>query len=323
MNIIDLIKGQFGHGVIAQLASQLGENETHTSKAVNAFIPTVLAGMVAQSDKSLLLKEVTNLADTNVLTKLSQNSPESNEILSGILSMVYGDKIDSLMSGVASFADIKSSSSAALLGFTTLTSLATVGRYAKDQTLDAQGLKHLLDKEKTNVSNLLPAGFSLAAVGLGHAEQFLHNAKDKVSDFAHDMGDKISDTAHDAKENLEDFTENAKEKFNEVSEDVKETVSEKYEEAKDYVSEKAEAVKDKFHQAEEKTKEKLNDDQEPVSIWKWLIPLVLLLLMGWFAWKLMNKKEPKVEDVDLAYPTDTIKTVDSINQTTTDTLTIK
>lgn len=332
MNIIDLIKGQFGHGVAAHLASQLGETEANTSKAIQAFIPAVLGGMIAQTDHPRLLKEITNLADTSVLAKLSQNTPESNELLASVLSLVYGDKVDTLMSGVASFADIKPASSAALLGFTTLTSLATVGRYAKEQNLDAEGLKNLLNQEKTNFSNLLPADFSLAAVGLGHAEQFFDKAKEKITEVTENLGDKVAQNANDAKEKISafteetkdkvsDFAENAKEKMADFSGEVKDSVSEKLEDAKDFVSEKTEAVKSVFHQAEEKVQQQFGDEsKEEVSIWKWLIPLVLLLLMGWFVWKLFNKKEeiPTTPETP-AQTVDSVQ-VDTAEHDTVDTL---
>lgn len=309
MNIIELIKGQFGHGVAAHLASQLGETESSVSKAIQAFIPAVLAGMIAQSDKTKLLQEVTRLADTSVLAKFFENTPESNQLLANILSLIYGDKVDTLMSGVASFADIKNTSAAALLGFTTLTSLATVGRYAKDQGLDAQGLGYLLDQEKTNVANLLPIGFSLAAVGLGKAEEALKTTKDTVVSGVEGLVETMVDNISNTKEKLEDLAENSKGKFEtlkdkasdklaQVSSEIKEDLAE----VKESVSEKATEVVSALNSSEEK-------QEPPVSLWKWLLPLILLLLTGWFVWKTINKKE--VESVPVEQVQDSIVVKDS------------
>ncbi|WP_052911725.1 DUF937 domain-containing protein [Riemerella anatipestifer] len=393
INIIELIKGQFGHGVTSQLASQLGEKEEAVSKATNALIPTVLGGIVSQSDKSSLLQEITQLADTSILSKLSQESSFANELLSKVLTMVFGDKIKSITSGISSFAGIKESSADALLGFTSLTSLATIGRYAKDQNLDSNGLETLLNKEKTNISNLVPVGFSLGAIGLGNLEnkteeakatlteniqdkvsdikdgfsekldeskeklaQFKDNASEKVSETSDMIKDKDSDLKEDlsekldeSKEKLAQFKGNASEKLSETSDmvkdkvsDLKEDLTEKLDESKeklaqfkDNASEKLsetsdsikkgfsdfkESASNKLDNLKEKVEEKTGEDVKEVSVWKWLLPLILLLLMGWFVWKQINKnnqeetpREIPVEKIDSVNNANTQQNIDSVN----------
>ncbi|MDY3337710.1 DUF937 domain-containing protein [Riemerella anatipestifer] len=395
INIIELVKGQFGHGVTSQLASQLGEKEEAVSKATNALIPTVLGGIVSQSDKSSLLQEITQLADTNTLSKLSQESSFANELLSKLLTMVFGDKIKSITSGISSFAGIKESSADALLGFTSLTSLATIGRYAKDQNLDSNGLETLLNKEKTNISNLVPAGFSLGAIGLGNLDskteetkatltenikdkvsdinikdgfsekldeskeklsQFKDNASEKLSETSDIIKDKVSDLKDDlsekldeSKEKLSQFKDNASEKLSETSDiikdkvsDLKDGLSEKLDESKeklsqfkDNASEKLsetsdsikkgfsdfkESASNKLEDLKEKVEEKTGEDVKEVSVWKWLLPLILLLLMGWFVWKQINKnnqeetpREISVEKIDSTNNANTQQNIDSVN----------
>ncbi|AFR35803.1 DUF937 domain-containing protein [Riemerella anatipestifer] len=393
INIIELIKGQFGHGVTSQLASQLGEKEEAVSKATNALIPTVLGGIVSQSDKSSLLQEITQLADTSILSKLSQESSFANELLSKVLTMVFGDKIKSITSGISSFAGIKESSADALLGFTSLTSLATIGRYAKDQNLDSNGLETLLNKEKTNISNLVPIGFSLGAIGLGNLEnkteeakatlteniqdkvsdikdgfsekldeskeklaQFKDNASEKLSETSDIIKDKVSDLKEDlsekldeSKEKLAQFKDNASGKLSETSDmikdkvsDLKEDLSEKLDESKeklaqfkDNASEKLsetsdsikkgfsdfkESASNKLDNLKEKVEEKTGEDVKEVSVWKWLLPLILLLLMGWFVWKQINKnnqeetpREIPVEKIDSINQANAQQNIDSVN----------
>ncbi|AQY21525.1 DUF937 domain-containing protein [Riemerella anatipestifer] len=393
INIIELIKGQFGHGVTSQLASQLGEKEEAVSKATNALIPTVLGGIVSQSDKSSLLQEITQLADTSILSKLSQESSFANELLSKVLTMVFGDKIKSITSGISSFAGVKESSADALLGFTSLTSLATIGRYAKDQNLDSNGLETLLNKEKTNISNLVPVGFSLGAIGLGNLENKTEEAKatlteniqDKISDIKDGFSekldeskeklsqlkdnasvklsetsdmikDKVSDLKEDlsekldeSKEKLSQLKDNASEKLSETSDmikdkvsDLKDDLSEKLDESKeklaqfkDNASEKLsetsdsikkgfsdfkESASNKLDDLKEKVEEKTGEDVKEVSVWKWLLPLILLLLMGWFVWKQINKsnqeatpREVPVEKIDSINNANAQQNIDSVN----------
>ncbi|MEJ8598466.1 apolipoprotein A1/A4/E family protein [Riemerella anatipestifer] len=349
INIIELIKGQFGHGVTSQLASQLGEKEEAVSKATNALIPTVLGGIVSQSDKSALLQEITQLADANTLSKLNQESSFANELLSKLLTMVFGDKIKSITSGISSFAGIKESSADALLGFTSLTSLATIGRYAKDQNLDSNGLEILLNKEKTNISNLVPAGFSLGAIGLGNLENKTEEAKatlteniqDKVSDikdgFSEKLGElsqlkdntaeKLSETSDMIKDKVSDFKEDFSEKLDESKEKLsqfKDNASEKLSETSDSIkkgfSDFKESASNKLDNLKEKVEEKTGEDVKEVSVWKWLLPLILLLLMGWFVWKQINKnnqeeapREISAEKIDSTNNANTQQNIDSVN----------
>ncbi|MDY3390936.1 apolipoprotein A1/A4/E family protein [Riemerella anatipestifer] len=393
INIIELIKGQFGHGVTSQLASQLGEKEEAVSKATNALIPAVLGGIVSQSDKSSLLQEITQLADTNTLSKLSQESSFANELLSKLLTMVFGDKIKSITSGISSFAGIKESSTDALLGFTSLTSLATIGRYAKDQNLDSNGLETLLNKEKTNISNLIPAGFSLGAIGLGNLDSkteetkatLTENIQDKVSDIkdgfsekldeskeklsqlkdnaseklsetsdiikdkASDLKDDLSERLDESKEKLSQLKDNASEKLSETSDiikdkisDLKDDLSEKLDESKEKLSQPKDSASEKLSETsdsikkgfsdfkesasnklddlKEKVEEKTGEDVKEVSVWKWLLLLILLLLMGWFIWKQINKsnqeaipREVPVEKIDSTNNANTQQNIDSVN----------
>ncbi|USL95859.1 DUF937 domain-containing protein [Riemerella anatipestifer] len=313
INIIELIKGQFGHGVTSQLASQLGEKEEAVSKATNALIPAVLGGIVSQSDKSSLLQEITQLADTNTLSKLSQESSFANELLSKLLTMVFGDKIKSITSGISSFAGIKESSADALLGFTSLTSLATIGRYAKDQNLDSNGLETLLNKEKTNISNLVPVGFSLGAIGLGNLENKTEEAKatltENIQDKVSDIKDGFSEKLDESKEKLAQFKDNASEKLSETSDSIKKGFS-------DF----KESASNKLDNLKEKVEEKTGEDVKEVSVWKWLLPLILLLLMGWFVWKQINKnnqeetpREIPVEKIDSINQANAQQNIDSVN----------
>lgn len=313
INIIELIKGQFGHGVTSQLASQLGEKEEAVSKATNALIPTVLGGIVSQSDKSSLLQEITQLADTSILSKLSQESSFANELLSKVLTMVFGDKIKSITSGISSFAGIKESSADALLGFTSLTSLATIGRYAKDQNLDSNGLETLLNKEKTNISNLVPIGFSLGAIGLGNLENKTEEAKatltENIQDKVSDIKDGFSEKLDESKEKLAQFKDNASEKLSETSDSIKKGFS-------DF----KESASNKLDNLKEKVEEKTGEDVKEVSVWKWLLPLILLLLMGWFVWKQINKnnqeetpREIPVEKIDSINQANAQQNIDSVN----------
>ncbi|WP_260390455.1 hypothetical protein [Riemerella anatipestifer] len=70
----------------------------------------------------------------------------------------------------------------------------------------------------------------------------------------------------------------------------------------------------------EKVEEKTGEDVKEVSVWKWLLPLILLLLMGWFVWKQINKnnqeetpREIPVEKIDSINQANAQQNIDSVN----------
>lgn len=51
-----------------------------------------------------------------------------------------------------------------------------------------------------------------------------------------------------------------------------------------------ETVSQKTEEKKPEIREELNSGNDGGSIWKWLLPLLLILLAGWFFWKQINKK---------------------------------
>ncbi len=72
---------------------------------------------------------------------------------------------------------------------------------------------------------------------------------------------------------------------------TKETVSSVASTAKDNLAEDVAVAKEKISVTKSEIKEDFNNNNGGGSIWKWLLPLLLLLLAGWFLWKQCNKKD--------------------------------
>ena len=245
LNVIDLIKGQLGPALISQAATQLGESESGISKAISGLLPAVVGGLANNADKPGVLDAITGAASSGLLGNLLGGST-NNSLITTILTAIFGDKVGALVNAVSSYAGISDSSTNSLLNMVTGATLGSVGKYSADNNLGASGVQNLLQEQKGIVSTLLPAGLSLASLGLG---SFFGN-------------DSVKETVNVAP------TENVK-----VS---------SFDEPKIEVNRGGNT---------HVNVDNSDDNNGGGSIWKWLLPLLLLALAAWFLWKQCDKKD--------------------------------
>lgn len=240
LNIIDLIKGQLGPALISQSATQFGESESGISKAISALLPAVVGGMANNADKPGVLDAIMGSTSNGMLGNLLGGT-SNNSLITTVLTAIFGDKVADITNAVSTFSGVNNSTSNSLLNMVTGATLGSVGKYASDNNIGASGITSLLQDQKGIVSSLLPAGLSLASLGVGN--MFGAHEAEKVTVSSYDQpkvevnrgGDTHSHPTPD------------------------------------------------------------NNNNEGGSIWKWLLPLLLLGLAGWFLWNNYNKD--KTEEV--------------------------
>ena len=266
LNVIDLIKGQLGPALVSQAASHLGESESGISKAISGLLPAVVGGLANNADKPGVLDAITGAASSGLLGNLLGDS-SNNSLVSTVLSAIFGDKIGGLVNAVAGYAGISNSSSNSLLNMVTGASLGSLGKYAADNNLDASGLSGLLKDQKGVVSSLLPAGLSLASLGLGNwfgSDASVETEKVKVTSY--DQPKVEVNRGGNTHVNVD-----------------------------------------------------RNEDNGGGSIWKWLLPLLLLALAAWFLWKQCNKPAETTTGVTdstaVVYDSTAVVAVDSTGTT--------
>lgn len=241
LNIIDLIKGQLGPALISQAATQLGESESGISKAISGLLPAIVGGMANNADKPGVLDAITSAGSTGLLGDLLGGSA-NNSLITTVLTAIFGDKIGGIVNAISTFSGVSNSSSSSLLNMVTGATLGSVGKYAADNNLGASGITSLLHDQKGVISSLLPAGLSLASLGVGNL-------------FGGSDAEKVTVTSYDEP---------------------------KVEVNRGGSTHSTVAPSD-------------NGNNGGGSIWKWLLPLLLLGLAGWFLWNNYNKN--KTEEV--------------------------
>lgn len=235
LNVIDLIKGQLGPALVSQAATQYGESESGISKAISGLLPAVVGGMANNANQPAVLDAITSAESSSLLGNLLGGS-SNNSLIATVLSAIFGDKMNGLINAVSGFSGVSNATTGSLLNMVTGAALGSLGKYSADNSLDRNGISGLLSDQKGIVSSLLPAGLSLASLGLGNWS---------------------GETAAEM-------------------ENVKVT---SYDEPKVEVNRGGNT-----HVNVEST-----DDKDAGSIWKWLLPLLLLALAAWFLWKQCNQ----------------------------------
>jgi outer membrane protein OmpA-like peptidoglycan-associated protein len=257
LNIIDLIKGQLGPALISQAATQFGESESGISKAISALLPAVVGGMANNADKPSVVDAIMGASSGGMLGNLLGGT-SNNSLISSVLAAIFGDKVTDITNAVSSFSGVNNSTSSSLLNMVTGATLGSVGKYAADNNIGASGITSLLHDQKGIVSSLLPAGLSLASLGVGN--MFGGHEAEKV------------------------------------------TVS-SYDQPKVEVNRGGNTHS---HAAPE------NNNNEGGSIWKWLLPLLLLAVAAWFLWNNFNKdKTEEVVTTEMATDSANTSVVDS------------
>ncbi|GAA4742511.1 OmpA family protein [Flavisolibacter ginsenosidimutans] len=167
VNIIETIKGYLTPDLISKASNMLGESESGVSKALSGLVPAVFGGLISKATSG-------SQAGANEVLALSKESYQSGfpgnitNMLSGglttggggMLENFFGNKLQSIISAIASFAGIKSSSAHSLFNVATPLATGALGKYAMENNLDANGLSSFLQSQKANVAAMLPAGLS-------------------------------------------------------------------------------------------------------------------------------------------------------------------
>lgn len=203
MNILDLVKEQLSPELVGKAASMLGENEGGVSKAISGLVPTLLGALSnnnmssntfnllsqAGENSSGLLGNLTGLLGGN------DNSATSN-IVSSLATSILGDKVGSVVSGIANFAGIGNSSSKGLLSLATGVIGSVLGKKILGEGLNLSSLTSLLGSQKNSFSAAMPTGLS-TTLGLSNlfaeGKETVSHARDTASRTVHNVTEKVEE----------------------------------------------------------------------------------------------------------------------------------
>jgi OmpA-OmpF porin, OOP family len=171
-NLLELLKEHLSGDVVSNLATQIGESPKNTETALNAALPSLLAGLAEKCSDGTSIDHLFNLLtdgkhDGGVLSNLgalSRGGDETDKLIAdggNFISSVFGNKTAGLANLVTNSSGISTSAATNLLQFITPIILGMLGRNLKINHIDnTAGLAGLLSGQNGFLINHIPSGFS-------------------------------------------------------------------------------------------------------------------------------------------------------------------
>lgn len=189
MNLVEMLKNQLGGGDMPSLVSgALGTTPENARSAVNAGIPTVLAGLMnlcSTPEGQQRLSNVVDSADDDLpgnFRGMLANQAGSKRLMDGgssMLGSLFGGNILAQLSGVLGrFTGLGSGSGGSLLAMLAPIVLGFLKGQKRQLGLSPEGLGHLLADQKSNIASALPTGLGGMLAGIPGMESmgWLKNA---------------------------------------------------------------------------------------------------------------------------------------------------
>lgn len=178
-NLVNLVKDQFSTAVIHKVASVLGTNGRETNAAVDAFLPSLLSGILESTptkDKASGLLDLisSNNLGAGVLDNLGDllgGGDKTSSFLkmgTGLLSSIFGAKQSSFMDKIVDLTGLGKSKSSTLMSILAPIALSVIGKLVKSEGFNASSLLSYLIGQRSNIAAAVPTGFAAAPIRETH-----------------------------------------------------------------------------------------------------------------------------------------------------------
>lgn len=167
VNLLDLLKDQVTGSLVSNASKFLGTSSDNTSSAISSIFPALLGKLVDQgADDQEGAKSILDLVkgtDDSILDDIggifSKGSGSVNGLLnsgSGLLSALLGNKVGGIVDLIAGSSGMKSSATSSLLKMAAPFIFGIIKRQVANKGIS--GLMSLLSGQKNHVKSALPAG---------------------------------------------------------------------------------------------------------------------------------------------------------------------
>lgn len=174
-NLVNLVKDQFSTAIIHKVASVLGTNGRETNAAVDAFLPSLLSGIISNTptkDKASGLLDLIskNNLGAGVLDNLGDllgGGDKTSDFLSmgsSLLSTIFGANQSSFMDKIIDLTGLGKAKSSTLMSILAPIAMSVIGKLVKSEGFNASSLLSFLIGQRSNIASAVPTGFAATPV---------------------------------------------------------------------------------------------------------------------------------------------------------------
>ncbi|MGI9488937.1 MAG: DUF937 domain-containing protein [Geminicoccaceae bacterium] len=297
VNLVDLVLKQVGGNVPGILGSLLGESADRTQGAIAGAIPAVLGGLMGAASKggglADQLASAVGQQDDSMLDNLTSafgggNHQQIAEQGSSLLSSLLGDgAIGTLVGALGKFSGLGGGSTKSLLGMLVPIVMSVLGREQKSQGLDGGGLMTMLMGQKDNIQAAMPSGMASALGGAGFLDDLMggvQSATASVKEAVDTATDAVDQAAGQAAAAVGGAVDSAGDAAQQVVGSTSAAVSQ----AAEAAGRAAQDVASGASQAASGASAAAAGAAQSGGSWlRWLLPLLILLALLWFAFKFL------------------------------------
>lgn len=184
MNLVSTMMQFLTPMITNKIASSLGINNAMATTAINAILPTILAGLAGRAGTpagASALASTLGQQDSNLLSSFAGmlggagQTALVNNGTSALSSLLGGSATSALTGAIGKFAGTNAQQSGGLIGLLAPVVLGQLAQTQKSSGLDAGGLASLLAGQKNNIAAAMPAGFADLLKGTGLLDSIAGN----------------------------------------------------------------------------------------------------------------------------------------------------
>jgi OOP family OmpA-OmpF porin len=153
-NLLEMMSSSIGKQLVEQASGFLGASESNVKSAVSAALPTLLGGLMQKAATPSGASDLMRLLDTPELRRMPMNigsylggGERTTSLLSlgsSLMSQLFGDKVGSLVSSIASSSGLKTSAASNLMALAAAMVLGFLKNLVRHRGLDANQLASML-----------------------------------------------------------------------------------------------------------------------------------------------------------------------------------
>jgi OOP family OmpA-OmpF porin len=169
VSLLETFQTHLTSDVLQQISAFIGEDPARTETAVQAAVPSLLAGLRERMSTTTGSERVMSLINQvgtrlDVATLLAGSAPPFADLAtlgSGLLAAIFGGNLASINETLANIAGMPAESALSLLSLLTSIVLGVLGREVSEQHLAAADLASMLESQRDEINAFVPAALAM------------------------------------------------------------------------------------------------------------------------------------------------------------------